>query len=114
MKIHPMVTKFKADIKRVATLNGVGDIDFEQTYTLIKKGAKVQSRMGYPDEMVALERGSFSIVGTKDILSDEVLVWIVGESLFGWFKTSPIISCKPIKTGYKIETENSYYELRKV
>lgn len=114
MKIHPMVTKYKSEIKRVASINGVADIDFEQTYTLIKKGAKVKSGMGYPDEMVALEQGSFSVVGTKDILSDEVLVWIVGESLFGWFKTSPIISCKPIKSGYKIETENSFYELRKV
>ena len=112
MKLHPAVTKFKSEIKRVATLRGLSQIDFDEPYSLYKTGAKNASRMGYPDEMLALRQGMFSIVGTKD--GDETFVWIVGEGLRDWFKTSPILSCKKEGKVYKIETENSYYELRPI
>jgi hypothetical protein len=114
MKIHPDSPAPKSQVKRVATLIGLDQIDYGVTYSLVKIGAKKESSLGYPDAMVAIKEGEFELVGVN---TDEgCLVWLVGyESLgFNWFKTSPVKSCKKIKNGFRIETENSFYELRKV
>ena len=110
LKLHPAVTKFKSEIKRVATLRGLAQIDFEEPYSLYKTGAKNSSPRGYPDEMLALRQGMFSVIGT--VRDGETYVWIHGDSISEWFKTSPILSCRKEGSIYKIETENSYYELR--
>jgi len=103
MNIHPNSTASKSEIKRVATLVGLSEIDFDSKYTLVKTGAKVKSSMGYPDEMLAIDKAEFMVVGGKDLLSDSTLVWIVGMNMTGkWFKTSPILSCEKIKKGFKI------------
>lgn len=112
LKLHPAVTKFKSEIKRVATLRGLSLIDFDETYSLVKTGAKRKTSNGHPDKMIALGRGVVSVVGT--VQDGETFVWIAVESISEWFKTSPILSCKKQDDIYKIETENSYYELRPV
>lgn len=114
MRIHPDSPAPKSQVKRVATLIGLDQIDYKVPYRLVKTGAKRSSSLGYPDEMVAIGEGVFTLVGAN---TDEgCLVWFVGYETrgFNWFKTSPIKSCKKIKNGFKIETENSFYELRRV
>lgn len=111
MKLHPAVTKHKSEIKRVATLIGLNEIDFDETYALYKTGAKNPSRMGYPDEMLAMSRGTPFVVGAVE--GSETYVWLVVVGLNDWFKTSPILSCRQEGNIFKIETQNSYYELRK-
>lgn len=111
MNIHPQSPLSKSKIKRLATSNGLSQIDFKQKYTLTKLGAKNKSSLGYPDRMVAIDSGEAFLVGAEQ--NEKEYIWIV---LFGnnddWFKTSPILSClKTDKNSYLIETENSYYEL---
>jgi hypothetical protein len=112
VRLHPGVTRHKSEIKRVATLLGLNQIDFDETYSLYKLGAKNASRLGYPDKMLAMRAGGVAIVGVVE--EEKTHVWIVVESLRDWFKTSPIVSCKKDGENFLIETENSYYELRKV
>jgi hypothetical protein len=92
------------EIEKNARKVGLDKIDFERFYTLIKMRSKRKSQVGYPDKFVAA-KGLVSIVG------DQGYVWISVENDTGWFKTSPVISCKKVKNGYKIETENSFYRL---
>lgn len=89
---------------------GLDKIDYESVYKLTKLGAKRASAMGYPDKMIALHKGKFSIVAAEQ--DNEVFVWIVGFWINGEsFKTSPIQSVRKTKAGFRIETENSLYLL---
>lgn len=92
---------------------GLDKIDYESVYKLVKLGAKRPSGKGYPDKMIALLRGTFWLISAKD--KGELFVWLYGSWINGeWFKTSPILSCKKVKGGYKIETQNSFYKLEEV
>ena len=87
MKLHPAVTKFKSEIKRVATLRGLAQIDFDEPYSLYKTGAKNASRMGYPDEMLALRQACF--------LSSEQKT--AKKRLFGLLVKVCVIGLKPVR-----------------
>ena len=106
MKVYSGITDAALikQIKTNAKAVGLDKIDYKGFYLLKKLGAKNKSTRGYPDAFVA-GRGSVSLVGKDEF------VWIVVEGIREWFKTSPVLSCKKTKEGYKIETENSYYLL---
>jgi hypothetical protein len=91
----------KANAKKLG-LNTIPDV----VYTLTKLGAKVTSGMGYPDAFEVIT-GKVSILGEKEH------TWIAVETRFDWFKTSPILKVKKLKTCFKFETENSFYKLSK-
>lgn len=105
MKVHPGVADPKL-ARKLAKKVGLSKVKTSTLYTLFKTGAKNTSPYGYSDVM---ECGT----GNLYLAAREDYVWVI---LFGdskWFKTSPVLSCTPIDNGFKIETENSYYELRK-
>jgi hypothetical protein len=106
MKIHPLVED-KETVKTLARKTGLNKIKAKPMYSLQKTGAKNPSAMGYSDRMDC-GSGNVLIVGTKEH------VWIAVLGPNTWFKTSPVLSCTPIDGGFKIETENSHYELRTV
>ena len=110
----PPGTDKKACMKKIKEL-GLDKINFERMHKLTKVSSKNPSPYGYPDEMVAMDKGKVFVVGNTD--TDETLVWIALTAIRGdWFKTSPIV--KPItkkntKT-FVIETKNSVYELERL
>lgn len=105
MKIHPDVAD-QANAKKLARAVGLNKIKAKPIYSLVKTGAKNASPFGYADQMNC---------GTGNVLicARDKYVWIALIST-NWFKTSPVLSCLPIDGGFKIETENSYYELKQV
>jgi len=105
MKVHQGVED-KKNARRLAKKVGLNKVKTKDTYTLYKTGAKVSSPYGYPDEMYC-ERGNVYVA------AHEEHIWIIVDYLGRWFKTSPVLSCVPIENGFKLETHNSYYELRK-
>lgn len=101
--------------KQKAKTVGLDKIDFDETYQLVKVGAKNPSPYGYPSHMVALPRGQFSIATHQSETDGQMYVWLVGFWINGdSFKTSPIVSCQKTNFGFSIETQNSTYELRYV
>lgn len=108
MKIHELIVKSKpelvADIRTNAMTVGLDKIDYEGFYTLKKLGAKNKSPLGYPNAYT-VTKGSVCLIGNQDF----VAIYVTG--MRDWFKTSPVVSCKKVKNGFKIETENSYYLL---
>lgn len=116
MKIYHASLMPRSQVKRLATLKGLDKIDYKKTYKLVKLGAKVPSARGYPNKMVALSEGEFFLCGAEQ--EEQAFVWLIGFSTRGldgsYFKTSPILSCKEVKGGYKIETENSFYKLEEI
>lgn len=111
MNIHPGSPLSKSVIKRIAITIGLSEIDYNESYDLIKLGAKNQSELGYPDKMTAFQKGKVYLVGNTD--KDGInCVWLIIENISSWFKTSPILSCKKSKNNsFLIETQNSYYKL---
>lgn len=106
MKVYPGVEEPKV-VRKLAKAIGLTSIKTSSTYNLVKTGAKNASPYGYADEMYC-ERGNTYIAGNADY------VFIIVTNGSGrWFKTSPVLSCTKIDGGYKLETENSFYELRK-
>ena len=77
-------------------------------YDLVKVGEKKPSSLGYPSEYLALRHGSPSFIGDNE----RVMLYVT--SMSRWFKTSTVLSVTEIETGYKIETKNSFYELRRL
>lgn len=104
MKIHPEVQNKEA-VKTLARKVGLNKIKAKPIYSLHKTGAKNSSPYGYADEMFC-GSGNVYIIGTENH------VWIAVIGLNTWFKTSPVLSCIKTDTGFNIETENSFYELR--
>ena len=105
MNIYPGVKKYTKDIEANAKKVGLDKVDFTKNYVLSKTGAKKESSHGYPNEMEAA-RGQVQVIGNEDY------VWILVSDHSYWFKTSPILSVRKVKDKYKIETENSFYELK--
>jgi hypothetical protein len=95
-----------ADIRANAMQVGLDKLDYEGFYTLKKLGAKNESPLGYPNQYTVI-KGSVCLIGNEDF----VAIYMTGIS--EWFKTSPVMSCKKTKQGFKIETENSFYLLEK-
>jgi hypothetical protein len=106
MKIHPNVED-KEHTKKLARQVGLNKIKAKPTYSLHKTGTKNESPYGYKDKM---DCGTGNVV----IIAQADYVWIAVIGINTWFKTSPVLSCIPIEGGFKIETENSLYELRLV
>lgn len=76
-----------------------------EPFSLYKTGAKNSSPYGYADEM-------FCERGVPVILGNGSQVAILVENQGRWFRTSPIVKCEKDGDVYKIETKNSFYELR--
>jgi hypothetical protein len=108
MKVHDLIEKEMPDIvpiiKKNAKKLGLHKINYDHVYLLHKTSAKVSSSRGYPD--------SFT-VGTcfVRLVGNDTTVSIYISGLREWFRTSPILSCRKVKKGYKIETQNSFYFL---
>jgi hypothetical protein len=112
MKLNIIDNTDETLVKEAASKIGLNLIDYTKLYNLYKIGAKVKSSIGYPDEMLALDRGYYEIAAGLDTNKKDILCVLNGKSFLGWFKTSPVVSCTVIDNGYKIETMNSHYELR--
>ena len=106
MKIHPAVED-KKNAKLLARKVGLNKTKAKVQYSLHKIGAKNTSPYGYADQMNC---GT----GFVSILAQDNHVWFLLDGINTWFKTSPVLSCQLIEGGFKIETANSFYELRKV
>lgn len=86
---------------------GLDALDFEQNYLLNKVGQKNPNPNGLPDSGVIAH-------GHVDVIGNEDKIWLyVGTSIFQGVRTSPLISFEKTDTGYKFETENSFYELNR-
>ena len=110
MKLHSMVKKNKASIKRKAILKGLDIIDYEKTYTLYKVGVKNVSPYGYPDKFEVLVNAYPYVAGI--VVENKTLISLVMLTLNEYFITSDIVSCVKKGKTIKIETKNSYYELK--
>jgi len=108
MKIHEMIEQERPELAKAIKANaakvGLQEIDYSGYYTLKKLGSKNPSPRGYPD-MYTVCKGAVCLIGNEDFAA----IFVTG--LRDWFKTSPVISCKKVSNGFKIETENSYYLL---
>lgn len=109
MKVHEAIIEQRPDLESTIKANamkvGLDKIDFGDTYTLKKLGAKNSSPRGYPDAYTVIRNGYVRLIGNEDL----VAIYVSGIS--DWFKTSPVIAVRKTKTGIRIETENSYYLL---
>lgn len=107
IKIWDMVEDVDT-VKKNADKLGLSDIpDIE--YSLKKVGEKNPNPYGIESSGIMSE-GQVYLVGNKDY----VWLYVTGMRFNGWFKTSPILKVEPTETGYKFETENSFYELNKI
>lgn len=108
MRVHNKILSMKPELEDVIKSNakkvGLDWPNFDKHYILKKLSAKTSSPLGYPDSYTVLS-GHISLIGNVDFVS------LYMESLLGWFRTSPVISCKKSDTGFEIETENSVYFL---
>lgn len=110
MKVHALVEHMSDVIKANAAKVGLDALNYDKGYKLIKIGVKNKSPFGLPDKG-ELSRGGISLVGNDD------KVWLVFNSLSGWFKTSPVLRCWKADDGgggYEFETENSFYRLEEL
>ena len=109
MKVHEAIVENKPDfvkkIKANAEKVGLNKIDFNDTYTLRKLGAKNESPRGYPNAYTVIRNGYVRLIGNEEF----VAIYVSG--LRDWFKTSPVIGVEETNEGIRIETENSYYLL---
>lgn len=104
MKVHEFYNKEDAKvIKEQAKKLGL-DVVKNVEYNLYKTGAK-----NFP---VKLSNPVHQAKGFIYMMGLEGRTWISVIGLSHWFKTSPILSCKKEGNIIKIETENSFYELR--
>lgn len=92
----------------VAKKSGLTKID-DAIYSLIKTSAKNRSPLGYADSFTAIENAKVFICTHLDKFA-----WLVAESPHNWFKTSPVLSTKKKGKNYLIETENSFYTLKRL
>jgi hypothetical protein len=106
MKIHPNVAD-KENAKKLARKVGLNKTKAKTVYSLYKTGAKNTSPRGYSDTMYCGE-------GNCLVIAVDQHVWIALIGPNTWFKTSPVLSCVKFDGGFKLETENSFYELRTV
>lgn len=108
IQIYPFVTnEFNKCDKIRAKAKTLGLDAIEETfYNLVKTGVKNPSKNGIPDS-------GHMIRGVPFLVGDGNVVWLILETVARWFSTSPILSCTPTENGFKIETENSHYELNK-
>ena len=109
MKVHPQV-KDQANAKKLARAVGLNKIKAKPIYSLYTTGIKNEST-GYSYPIYAGEGNVF-------IIAQDSFVWIAVIGPNTWFKTSPVLKCEAFSNlemnyrGFKIETDNSYYELR--
>lgn len=104
MKIHDLVED-KENAKKLARKVGLNKIKAKPRYHLHKLGAKNTSPL-YSDTMYCGK-------GNVYILAKDNFVWIGLIGNGNWFKTSPVLKCEQVGKNFKIETENSFYELRR-
>lgn len=81
-------------------------------FKVIKAGEKKSSPYGYPSEYVVLPSAYVKQMDNGCLLCD--LSYQGSDLEMHWFRTSPVISSKRLKRGYKIETLNSYYILEEI
>lgn len=109
MKVHEAIIEGKPEfvdlIKANAKKVGLDIVDFDDTYTLKKLGAKVESPRGYPNQYTVIRNGYVRLIGNEEL----VAIYVSGIS--DWFKTSPVVKVKTVKEGIIVETENSVYLL---
>lgn len=109
MKIHPYLEDVidEKDIFKLAQLVGLDQIDYTQTYQLKKLSSKDHAKNSYENGYCA--RGYPYLIGDG---KKHVAIYVNG--IQDWFKTSSILSCKPNKKGFELETLNSFYILEKI
>ncbi len=73
-------------------------------YKLIKLGEKNPSPHGYA--------ASYEVITGTALVQDTGGIYL--QNSMAWFSTSPVIKSTKTLTGYKFETYNSFYELKKV
>lgn len=101
------LVKNKRAVRALAKKIGLTQIP-QESYTLVKLGAKNSSPRGYPDAFKVI-RGVPAIVGDPE----GRYVWIAIARISEWYKTSPILSVKQTELGFEFETENSFYRLER-
>lgn len=107
MRVHPAIIEGTEEILSAAKLVGLDKIDYDKKYTLFKTEAKNKSTTGIPDDGY-IDRGNVYIIGNEK----QSALYLMNHD--SWFKTSQVLSCEPIELGYRVETNNSIYELRVV
>lgn len=100
----PIVIGFEEESAKNSGLTKIDDVE----YALVKTSAKNKSPIGYGDSFTALDHGRY-FIGTHSEFA-----WLFGENATGWFKTSPVLSVKKKGKNYLIETENSFYTLKRL
>lgn len=100
----PVVIGFEEESAKKSGLTKIDDVE----YALVKTSAKNKSPVGYEDSFTALDHGRY-FIGTH-----LEFAWLFGENAVTWFKTSPVLSVKKKGKNYLIETENSFYTLKRL
>lgn len=107
MKVYSQINDETADfIKQIALTKGLEKLDYGKRHSLYKVGSKTASGAIEMQEKVFIARGSIELLGTNKF----VCLYI--SDLSGWFRTSPVSSCKKNNSSFIIETANSFYELK--
>lgn len=109
MKVHEDIIEHRPSFVKLIKSNakkvGLDKVDFNDTYTLKKLGAKTSSPRGYPDAYTVIRNGYVRLIGNEEFVA------IYVASLRDWFKTSPVVKVEETNEGIRIETENSIYLL---
>lgn len=110
LKIHPWIAsnepELVSDILILAKKLKLDKINFDEYYDLVKVGEKNKSSVGYPAKHIAICDATPRLIGNKEHVS------LIFVTINNWFKLSPIISCRKLKNGFKVETENSFYHIK--
>jgi hypothetical protein len=107
IKIYPDSPLSKKETIKLAKSTGLDLIDYKSMYSLTKIGTKDRREALYEVKNLVMTASKVQVIakGTS--------IWIYLTNAFGWFRSSPIVSCIKVKGGYQIETENSFYKLEK-
>lgn len=107
MKIYSQINDETADfVKQIALTKGLEKLNYNKHHSLYKVGSKAANGDIEMQEKVFVAKGSIELLGT------DKFVCLFISDLSGWFRTSPINSCKKNKSSFIIETANSFYELK--
>lgn len=112
IEVHPDIVAgaphLVDSIKKSAIKVGLSSLDYSGYYELIKTGAKKTSSYGYPDKMTVMKWSRIYVIGNEKAAT----LFFNGPT--NWYRLSAIKSCKKVRKNYKIETENSFYDLKRV